>query len=240
MQVIKRNIRKMLDMMGFTIIPNNAIPVGTDYRKTIRNIFGEGAVKTVFDVGANVGQFCIHANEVFSNAIIHSFEPVSKTFELLRTNTNKFNNIKCHKLAFGSAPGTEKIFLQDNSVFNSLSSSVNVQKKENQATEVIEIQTVDSFCEHNKIDRIDLLKVDTEGFDLNVLEGAISMLSSRKVKFVLIEVTFDKENTRNSSFNLVNDFLGAHSYKVLGFFNQSVFEKSNKLSYCDALFCLQD
>ena len=62
---MKKLIKKIIDKNGFTVYKNNALPVGTDYRKTIRNLFDINTIKTIFDVGANKGQFCIHCAELF-------------------------------------------------------------------------------------------------------------------------------------------------------------------------------
>ena len=46
---------------------------------------------------------------------------------------------------------------------------------------------MDTFCSENTIDRVDLLKIDTEGFDLIVLQGGISMFKRRAIKFIYVE-----------------------------------------------------
>lgn len=236
---MKKQIRKLIDKSGISIFRNSVLPVGTDYRKTIRELFGMNEIKVVFDVGANVGQFCNHCSEVFDKAKIYSFEPIKETYEKLVRNTKETKNINCFNFAFGDTKGKEEIFLQESSVINSLNPAVNIRENENQKSQIIEINTIDSYCRDNRIDQIDLLKIDTEGFDLNVLKGARAMLEQRKVKFVFIEVTFDKDNAHNSSYNTINAFLEPMGYKIHGFYNQSIHLGSSQMNYCDALFYLQ-
>ena len=236
---MKKIIRKIIDKAGLSIFRHNGLPIGTDYRKTIRDRFGKNEIKVVFDVGANVGQFCMHCSEVFDEADIYSFEPIKDTFDVLKNRTKGIKNISCFNHAFGDQKGVEKVFLQADSKVNSLNPLVNIQKKDDQKSQQIEIDTVDLFCENKKIEKIDLLKIDTEGFDLNVLKGSAKMLSDGKVKFLFIEVTHDKDNPKTSSFNTISSFLDEYGYKIYGFYNQSIHTNSTRMNYCDALFYLQ-
>jgi FkbM family methyltransferase len=236
---MKKIIRKVLDGLGLNIIRNNRLPVGTDYRKTIRHLFKKEDIKVIFDVGANIGQFCIHCNEVFNASKIYSFEPIEKTFQILKNRTKKIPNILCYDFAFGSARGTEQVFLQNDSTINSLNPLINIQKKTDQASQQITIETIDNFCQEKNISAIDILKIDTEGFDLEVLKGARGMLAQRKIKFVFIEVTFDQDNVHNSSFSTINSVLAEYGFKIHGFYNQSIHTNSTQMNYCDALFYLQ-
>lgn len=236
---MRQIIRWGIDKMGFTLLNNKRIPVGTDYRKTIRNIFGTKSISTVFDVGANVGQFCIHCKEIFKDAKILSFEPVNTTYERLQKRTAKYSNIQCFNLAFGEIQAKAEILLQPDSSTNSLAPEVNLRKKIDQKSQIVDVGTIDSFCEVHEINSIDLLKIDTEGFDLNVLKGAKEMLQERRVKFILVEVTFDESNIQNSSYQIISEFLTNFHYKPLGFFNQTIHKGSTKMNYCDALFYLQ-
>ncbi len=236
---MRQILRWGIDKMGFTLLINKRIPVGTDYRKTIRGLFGKKSISIVFDVGANVGQFCIHCIEIFEDAKILSFEPVNETYERLQKRTARYSNIQCFNLAFGEIRAKTEIFLQPDSSTNSLAPGVNVKKNANQKSQVVDIDTIDSFCKKHFVSNIDLLKIDTEGFDLSVLKGAKEMLQERKVKFILVEVTFDGNNIQNSSYQIISEFLTNFHYKPLGFFNQTIHKRSTKMNYCDALFYLQ-
>ena len=74
------------------------------------------------------------------------------------------------------------------------------------------------FCDKNNINSIDILKTDTEGYDLEVLRGGSKMLEARKIKFVLSEVAFypGKENTQ---FLPVFDFLSPYGFRFYGLYD---------------------
>ena len=59
----------------------------------------------------------------------------------------------------------------------------------------------------NNINRIDLLKIDTEGFELEVLQGAGKMLDDGSISFIYAEVGFQSQNTRNTGFKELIHFL---------------------------------
>ena len=236
---MKRQLRRIIDDTGISLFRTSRLPVGTDYRKTIRNLFDLDDIQTVFDVGANVGQFCLHCSEIFRRSRIYSFEPINETFQILQGQTRKVKNIHCFNQACGDEVGSTEVFLQSRSTVNSLNPKVNVRASEEQSTQLVDITTIDAFCAKNEISSIDILKIDTEGFDLNVLKGARKMLSQRRIRFVLIEVTFDQDNEHNSSYQSIHAFLEPFGFKIHGFYNQSIHQGSTRMNYCDALFYLQ-
>ena len=237
--MLKNFIRKAIDRAGVTMYRNHVLPVGTDYRKTLRRLEGTESFKTVFDVGANVGQFCIACNEILDRSKIYSFEPVESTFQILQSNTAGISNIECSPIGFGDQPQTINMYLHDLSTINSVSSQANVPRTEGQKTQLVKIVRLDDFCKDRGIEQIDLLKIDVEGFDLNVLQGATRMLSERKVRYIFIEVTFDTADAHHVSYQEIADFLAPYNFKIHGFYNQNLFLGSPVMNYCDALFHLQ-
>ena len=233
---MKKYIRKLLDKAGITLFRNSTVPIGTDYRKNIRNLYGEKELELVFDIGANIGQFCIHFNEIFDKTKVFSFEPVSYTFDTLQKNTDLIKNINCYNLAMGEKAGSSKIYLRERSDINSLLPS----NHENENSEMVEVETVDSFCVKNSINKIDLLKIDTEGYEMNVLKGAKKMIQNKAIKYIFIEVSFDKNNKHNTQFDLINNFLEKVNYKIFGIYNQSIHDNSSFMNYCDILYILDN
>ncbi len=236
---MKDFIRKTLDKAGITLYRNHLLPVGTDYRKTLRTLHGTAGMRTVLDIGANVGQFCTACNEILDQSKIYAFEPVLTTFATLQKNTAKIKNIECSTLGFGDRPQTVEMYLQDLSTVNSINPASNKRRSENQKSQSMEIVTVDDFCTERNISQIDLLKIDVEGFDLNVLMGAKRMLTERKVTYIFIEVTFDNSDAYHRSYQEISTYLEQFGFKIFGFYNQNVFHGSPYMNYCDALFRLQ-
>lgn len=150
------------------------LPIGTHleyfllYRVGIK-------IEVVMDVGANIGSFSKRLGEFFPNANFYCFEPFEKTFEILEKN---LPNKKFHLNQFALGERIYSLLIYPNSIHHSdLNSIFNTDKRDSNAIpEKIEITTVDQFLSESNLDAVDFLKIDTEGFDLKVLEGSIESL----------------------------------------------------------------
>lgn len=145
---------------------------------------------TIFDVGANIGEYSTLLKQVFSKkAVIHAFEPSPKTFGKLKLNIGDDAKIRVYNFGFGDS--NAKTVLYSNADESGLASvykrrldhfNINMDRREE-----IEIKTLDTFCDDQKIDHIHFLKLDVEGNELRVLEGASKMLSSGGIDFIQFE-----------------------------------------------------
>jgi FkbM family methyltransferase len=176
-----------------------------------------GTQPTLIDVGANIGQTAQRLVQRFPDAAIYSFEPVPATFAELQYNTVSFAGVECVNVALGDAPG-EATITTDRQGQNTLMRGVSSNGK---AT--IRVSTLDAFCAERGIDRIDLLKIDTEGFEMAVLRGSTGMLSNRCVDFVLAECDFIRRyDEPHGDFFEIHDILAQHEFRVVGFYNGGV------------------
>lgn len=142
--------------------------------------------KIIFDVGANIGQTAKTYRQLFPKAQIWSFEPFPKCYESLR---NSLSDKQFHPIpkALSDKVSTASLNLGAGSVTNSL------LRREGGTGETIQIQTdtVDHFCAENGISNIDILKVDVEGAENLVFNGAKAMFSRGAIRAVFVEVYFD-------------------------------------------------
>lgn len=144
----------------------------------------------IFDVGANIGKYTILLHEVFGeNTNIFSFEPSKKTFNKLIENTKLFKNTKLHNFGFGKEDAFLTLYSNEEesglaSVYKRRLNHFNIDMN---LKEDIEIKTIDTFCYENNIDKINFLKLDIEGNELNALEGAKKMLDNHKIDFIQFE-----------------------------------------------------
>jgi hypothetical protein len=83
---------------------------------------------------------------------------------------------------------------------------------------------------------IDLLKTDTEGHDLGVLQGCGALLDGKRISFVLCEVGFSAANTGNSHLTAIADYLKKRDYLFFALYPPSGWTPSLELVYADALF----
>lgn len=185
----------------------------------------------IFDIGANIGQSAIEYMVAFPDAQVFSFEPVSTTYAALKNNIYS-DKTRCYHLAMGKEKGFHRIFLNENSTTNSF-----IPQTLSMSHEMVEVTTVDIFTSENSIEKIDLLKIDTEGFDLEVLKGSEEMLSAGRVAFIQVEVGFHPCDKRHVLFDEVRDFLIQKRYSVFGFYDQFLeWSGEKRLRFANVLF----
>jgi FkbM family methyltransferase len=146
---------------------------------------------TVFDVGANVGDWARLALSFNPGMRLYCFEPSRFTFEKLTANAFPAT-VSCHNIGLGSAAAEKNLFVfEDGSGMNSLYRRNGLEDGWNIApqsrTETVRIETLDGFCRDHGIDRIDFLKMDVEGHELSVLAGAEGLLARGAIDIIQFE-----------------------------------------------------
>jgi len=160
----------------------------------VRHLNDYNAAETplcVFDVGANVGQFAnlIRRNCDMSRITIHSFEPSAAAFEGLSKTHGQCSAVRLNNVALGAQTATATLFSdQPASGLSSLTKrDLDHVGKTMNLTQTVSVRTLDDYCEEHRIERIHLLKIDVEGHEHAVLEGAARMFASQRVDAVTFE-----------------------------------------------------
>lgn len=144
----------------------------------------------IFDAGANIGDFAQATLTVFGEGSrVYCFEPAKATYKKLLKRVRDNDNITAVNSGLSSKAGNHTLYENDKaSGFASVYSrrldhyNISLNKKE-----TIKLETIDAFCKTNKIKHIDLLKMDVEGHEFAVLQGAESMLSKRAITMIQFE-----------------------------------------------------
>ncbi len=106
--------------------------------------------------------------------------------------------------------------------------------------ERVSVTTLDLFARENDLQHIDLLKVDAEGHDLAVLEGAEQLLAAGRVTAVLVEVGFRREPNKFTLLDDARDLLAGHGLGLLGLYDQTrEWSGIPRLRFANALFLRQ-
>jgi len=237
---IKQSIKHMISAAGWSVKRTRNLPTGIDLGLDLKRMVLECQPSIIFDVGANIGQTSTWLHDYFPSSTIHAFEPVPETYKNLVKTTRHLQNIECHQFALGSKPSRMNISAIPNEERNSLVTGIFDDHPESQQV-TIEVQTADIFCKEHNIDKIDILKTDTEGFDVAVIEGAAELLSNQCVSAVISEITFDSSDSLHSSFHELFAILGRYGFLPCGFYEtERLFRNSTDGTYCNALFVRQD
>lgn len=238
-----KNLIHELSLETYKKVSPDSFPAGWDVASDIERICHHQQPKIIFDVGANIGQTGSYFHQKFPQADILCFEPIKETFTQLSQKFANNQRIRCFPIAFGEQPSEKTIILNSNSQQNSLTDALNRPVGENQGqstdkTEAITIDSLDNFCQAQGIDRIDLLKMDTEGYELQVLAGATNFLEERKIAMILSEVGFRPSDFRHTFFTKIYDQLYQKGFRFNGLYDLSYWSPYpyEGLIYCNALF----
>jgi len=166
-------------------------------------------VKTVVDVGANVGFSTLMFHYKYNAPEIYSFEPVPQVFSCLQKNTSDFPNISIYNKAIAASKGESKMsFDTSDALISSFSPMGSIR---------VSCVSLNDFLKDRGISVVDILKIDVEGFEHLVLIGATEMLA--RTRYLLMEITIlDNSNYTISSLlkRLATD---EYEFQLLGFRN---------------------
>ena len=212
-----------------------AVPVGFSWLYDIQRFSKTRGLTTFIDGGANIGQtarqFLLH----FPRASIHAFEPVRSTFQQLRRGVSRHTNVRCVHQALGATRRRTSIELREDSQLNTLAPAAS--RPAAVGCEDIDVDTLDNYCRQQSISDIDVLKLDVQGYELEVLAGAQNLLRERRVKFVYSEITFDGPGREMQDFVPLHRFLLANGFALSGFYEPLRWgQGKHRLGFYNALY----
>ena len=170
---------------------------------------------------------------------IFAFEPLVDCYTSFIKNTEQFENVKCFNCALGNTNSESLIYHNEFSPSSSLLKMKQLHKDifpktQNEFKEKVKIRKLDSFVnEINWTPKI-LLKIDVQGFELNVLRGANSSL--KRIDIIIIEVLFVGLYENQTSFDDIYKFLCERKFNYQGNFNQVTDTETGRIIYADTIF----
>lgn len=233
LRLLKRQAEKL---WGVRIL--QTLPRGFDFYEDITSIMNTDRRMTIFDIGANTGQSAAPFALTFKNSEIYCFEPSHSNYEKLSRLTSQNHRIHTFKMAIGSSAGTHHLLINpSDSKLHKLST-----EPWPGVVETIKITTLDKFCAETSIDRIGILKTDTEGHDLEVLKGADQLLKQSRIDAIYIEAGISRLNTDHIHLEQIAGYLEPRGYHLFGLYEQTPEWKLKKpyLRRVDAAFISTD
>ena len=186
----------------------------------------------LFDVGANVGQTTQAMLDQFRSAEIHAFEPSPATFSKLERAVGGRAGVTLVRSALGDREGVLPFNVtSEYSVNDSLLSPT---WQEQVSVVDVRVETVADYCARNGIERINLLKIDAQGYDLHVLRGARQMLDAGRIALFACEAVQAPLYEGQPTIRDILEFADDVRYELLGFYEQTYV--ASTLSHFDILF----
>jgi FkbM family methyltransferase len=206
-------------------------------------ILNDLGIKYVIDVGANTGQFAESLFDFKYNGTVISFEPVSKCYDALVKRSKKNpKHLVAEKCAIGDQDMEIKINVSDDSVFSSVLEIKDEHTKIRPKSRIVKQETVNLFKLDSIIDKYIppeetsiLLKIDTQGFEKQVLDGALN--SIKRIQGIKIEIPLVPiYNNTQFTFYEVIDFMKELRFTPYNFNTEGVDLKSGRVFTIDGMF----
>jgi len=242
-KLIRPLLTRALRRQGFALL-NLRGTFGIDFYADVHKLAKSWnyPIHDFFDVGANHGDTALTALEEFPQAQVVSFEPHPQTFKRLQERMAGQSRHRCVNLAFGPVSGRTEMFEYESSKENSLVPNARPAfrfQPEKQKVPV-QVSTLDAYCSENQVEQVDVLKIDTEGFDLCVLEGARGLLSSAAVKFIYFEFNDlrPREGVHGGALLPFDELLWPYGYRFVATYTDYIVVDSEVFNLANALFAL--
>ena len=201
-----------LSLRGLGVLNFQEENVTQDEVKWLKSYIPKIENPVIFDVGANVGEYSKLILSLNKISQIYAFEPHPGAFKKLKSSIN-FPNFKAINVGVGHEGSETFLYSHINdtaSAHSSLYEDVfEVLHHSKSAAQKVQIVTLDKIVQEHKIDRIDLLKIDTEGHELAVLTGALESIKNLKVKaihFEFNEMNIVSKTTFRDFWNILVDY----------------------------------
>lgn len=171
----------------------------------------------IIDVGANSGQFSKVASYHYPDAKMDVFEPLPNLYPKIKKMFQNNPNISTHNVALGNELGTIKF---NRNEFGHISSILDISEenihypKGNGLDQIdVEIKTLDSLSFEKKASQgISLLKLDVQGYELEVLKGGENTL--KNIDYILLEANLEQLYVNQPSFTEVNNYLNSRGFEL--------------------------
>jgi FkbM family methyltransferase len=156
--------------------------------KTYPEVPFVGEVKTILDIGANIGAASVWLATTYPRATVYALEPGSKQFGLLQQNAAPLNNVRLFPFGLFASAKSVPLYSGRN---DSVESSVFATGRTSNECENIELRAAVEFLKDQAIDDIDILKLDTEGCEVHILQSMQAYLPA--VKLIYVEYHSDRD-----------------------------------------------
>lgn len=231
MKFLYKLVKKIFFFFGFVLKrahKNQQFSITFD--EIYKKIFSKNKKIVIFDVGANKGQSIERFKKIFPNCIIHAFEPIKVEFDFLKKKYENDKNVHLNNFAIGSK-NEEKIF------FINKKSSVSSFYKFNKNTqwlkttsreygvdpssflvknEIVKIIKLDYYLYKKKISNVDILKIDTQGFEEEVLIGSKKSFLKNIISVIETEAIFDNVYEKKLNFFDLEKYLLPNNFRFAG------------------------
>jgi len=234
--MIKKFIKKSFNILGYELRRFNEIDKTLSFDeiacKLINNISPHEIV--IFDIGAHRGESVEKFKKNFPDSIIHSFEPDEENFKFLKDKFSGNVNIYLNNFGAGNFNGKQKFYRNvktDTSSFNKVNMNSAWVKRRSERFNVkpmnfttrtydVDIRKLDDYIEEKSIERINVLKLDTQGYEDECLKGCIKTLKKNMIDIIETELIVGDVYNKSLSFRDIENIISPFNYSFYGIQNR--------------------
>ena len=227
--IITRFIKKILSFSGYELRGIKPIVAHNNYN-SIHKFLISKILKCeepiIFDVGANDGESIERFKKIFSKFKIYSFEPDENAYQRLKKKYHSKQNIEIYDFGISNKNGVQKFYSYAHDKISSLMQldansklykSRKIAKKSGDDFEKlknIKLVKLDSFVKDKSISRINILKIDVQGYEPEVIEGAKDLIENNKIDIIEMEIILGFGYSKSISFYDIEKNLHKQEYKL--------------------------
>ena len=209
----------------------------------------------IFDIGANEGQSLVEFKEWWSESQVHCFEPQEECWNKLnsKVKNQNFRDVFINKYALGEIEKEEVFYSHDitsgqsglHKINTKSIDSINLQKLETKKSienykttinhkRVIKVKPLNNYFKNHNIEHVDLMKIDTQGYEPEVLSGLKDYLS--KVDVIITELMFYDFYERSLSFSDIEKFLLPAGFRLFDISHISKNPMNGRTDWVDVIY----
>jgi FkbM family methyltransferase len=230
---MRKLVKGLIYALGWETVSRTAF--GRDVFSDIRKIVGDQNL-TLFDVGANVGQTVEVFKKHFKHSEIHAFEPGSLAFRELSSKFTSVDDVCINMLALGSVSEKRAFHENSHTEMSSFLPLGEIGWGDIVSQTQVPIMRGDEYCASKSITNIDVLKIDTQGFDFEVIKGFSTMLEVGAVRVVYFEVTFMELYDNLPNFGETYQYLTSFGFHLVSFYG--IGYRDNRAFAGDVVFAI--
>lgn len=210
-----RSVAAILSSSWFPL--TRAFPYGISWPFDVQRLMRTRSLGVVFDVGANIGQTSTTLVRYAPEAEIYCFEPALGPFRVLQAKFQNRKNIHPLNVALGSRPQRLALQVSEDSELNTLVARPGADAAN--AMQMTEVMTVDDVVAAHGISHLDLLKIDVQGWEMEVMKGATTLIADQNLIFVFAEVAFRSDETEMQQFGELHAHLEKNGFVLCGLYD---------------------
>ena len=230
-------INKLLSLFNLRI---EKISKNENIEDVLRFLLSKLNIDTVLDIGANEGQFAKKLRNIGYKEKIISFEPLNKVFDILKKESDNDASWQASNIAIGDKDGETIINESNYSLSSSIlpMSKLHLEAKENSnyiGKQKVSIKKIDTVIDSENLIKNNLfLKIDTQGFEYQVISGSIENL--KNIRAILCELTLVELYEGQKLWLDIVELLTANNFEIWSLEKGFQNSKNKQILQIDCIF----